>query len=64
MHVTVSSAFQTVCGHLMAGCYTARDEKGDMHAVSHFTIAIAKVSGVILKATWDKTGHYHELVPA
>ncbi|OCK53829.1 DUF296 domain-containing protein, partial [Bradyrhizobium sp. LMTR 3] len=65
VHVTVTSASQTVCGHLLEGSYTGRDEKNIVNASrSHFTVAIAKVSGVILKATWDKTGYYHELVVA
>ncbi|PJG50351.1 hypothetical protein CVM73_36845 [Bradyrhizobium forestalis] len=70
VHITVSSASQTVCGHLMEGSLlhgipkevdpiTRRGEVPE-----HFTVAIAKVSGVVLRATWDKTGYYHELVPA
>ncbi|PJG50352.1 hypothetical protein CVM73_36850 [Bradyrhizobium forestalis] len=54
-----------VCGHLLMGSPTGLvnwDGKADVP--SHFTVAIAKVSGVILRATWDKNGYYHELIPA
>ncbi|OSJ05651.1 PCC domain-containing protein [Bradyrhizobium canariense] len=55
VHLTVTNASQTVCGHLMEGSYVG---------TGYFTVAIAKVSGVILRATFDKSGYYHELVPA
>lgn len=62
---TVSNAWETVCGHLLEGSHTGTDKNNTVHAgLSHFTVAIAKVSGVVLRATKDKTGYYHELVPA
>lgn len=62
-HITVSSATQTICGHLLEGspiCYRAPGGPD----VGYFTVAIAKVSGALLKATWDQSGYYHNLVPA
>lgn len=66
VHITSSSASQTVCGHLLEGSCTSSSAKheGEVHCVSHFSVAIAKVSGVVLRATWDKTGFYHNIVPA
>ncbi|MGY2843528.1 hypothetical protein ACVIWU_006594 [Bradyrhizobium sp. USDA 4509] len=65
VHITVTSPSQTVCGHLLEGSPVsqyANYGKDDMP--SDFTVAIAKVSGVVLKATLDKSGFYHELVAA
>ena len=43
VHMTVSSESETICGHLMPGSPVwAR------HAVSHFTIMVARFSGVAL----------------
>lgn len=54
-----------VCGHLLQGSMTGSvNWDGGTSVPSHFTVAIAKVSGVVLRAVWDKTGYYHELVPA
>jgi predicted DNA-binding protein with PD1-like motif len=65
VHITVSSSTQTVCGHLLEGSYTGRDDKNIVNASrSHFTVAIGKVSGAILRATWDETGYFHDLVQA
>ncbi|MCK1641363.1 DNA-binding protein [Bradyrhizobium sp. 157] len=64
VHITVSSASETVCGHLMEGSPISKNTwNGEAKVPSHFTVAIAKVSGVILRATWDKAGYYHDLVP-
>lgn len=64
-HITVSSASQTVCGHLMEGSLISKNTwNGEAKLPSHFSVAIAKVSGVILRATWDKEGYYHDIVPA
>ncbi|UPJ79244.1 DNA-binding protein [Bradyrhizobium sp. 183] len=65
VHITVSSASQTVCGHLMEGSpidSLTHDGKADVP--THFTVAIAKASGIILRAVFDKKGYYHELVRA
>lgn len=65
VHITVSSASETVCGHLMEGSPISKNTwDGKADVPSHFTVAIAKVSGVILRATWDKSGYYHDLVSA
>lgn len=54
-----------VCGHLLQGSYTGTvNWNGTATVPSHFSVAIAKVSGVVLRAVYDKTGYYHELVPA
>ncbi|QQN65409.1 DUF296 domain-containing protein [Bradyrhizobium diazoefficiens] len=59
VHITASSSSQTICGHLLEGSHVTSQ---------YFTVAIAKVSGVVLRATWDNrdypAGYYHELVPA
>lgn len=67
VHVVASSSSQTVCGHLLEGSRTSSSEKhegDDIHPISHFSVAIAKVSGVILRATFDRTGFYHDIAPA
>ncbi|MGY2932998.1 putative DNA-binding protein with PD1-like motif [Bradyrhizobium sp. GM6.1] len=65
VHIVVSSASQTVCGHLMEGSPICRNTwNGEAKAPSHFSVAIAKVSGAVLRATYDKTGFYHDIVPA
>ena len=48
-HCVASNADYTVCGHLMPGTRVA---SGDP-ASSHFTVIIAKISGVELQATID-----------
>lgn len=59
IHITGSSPTRTICGHLL---------EGSIIATQYFEVVIAKVSGVVLKATWDKgrypDAYYHELVPA
>lgn len=63
VHIVVSSASQTVCGHLMEGSQICRNTwNGKAKAPSHFSVAIAKVAGVILRATYDRTGYYHDIV--
>ncbi|UQR61497.1 hypothetical protein LRP30_32400 [Bradyrhizobium sp. C-145] len=65
VHITVSSSSQTVCGHLMEG--SPIDEivyNGRNDLPSHFSVAIAKVSGVILRATVEENAYYHDIVPA
>ncbi|MCK1758977.1 DNA-binding protein [Bradyrhizobium sp. 137] len=65
VHITVSSASQTVCGHLMEGSLlNLTNHNGKADVPSHFTVAIAKVSEVILRATFDKSGYYHDLIRA
>ena len=61
-HCTASNKDTTVCGHLMPGTKVA---SGDPTKPSHFTVIIAKVSGVQLQATIDdKVGFYQDLVRA
>lgn len=68
INITATSVYETVCGHLLQGSlvgavnYDRSGEKGDLP--SHFTLAIAKVSGVILRGTYGNDGFYHDLVPA
>lgn len=62
-YITVTGISGTVCGHLLQGSPIGGVHwDGGTDVPSHFTVAIAKVSGVILRATYDKTGYYHELI--
>ncbi|MGY4408200.1 PCC domain-containing protein [Bradyrhizobium sp. USDA 3315] len=71
VHIVVSSNSETVCGHLLEGSYLSPvppPEKVDKITgrgvvPEHFTVAIAKVSGVTLRMVADKQGVYHDLVP-
>lgn len=59
-HCVASNKDYTVCGHLMPGTKVA---SGDPTKPSHFSVVIAKVSGVELQATFDsKIGFYQNLV--
>jgi len=59
-HCTASNKDYTICGHLMPGTKVA---SGDPSKPSHFTVIIAKVSGVELQATIDsEIGFYQNLV--
>ena len=59
-HCVASNADYTVCGHLMPGTKVA---SGDPSKPSHFTVIIAKISGVELQATIDhQIGFYQNLV--
>ena len=59
-HCVASNKDYTVCGHLMPGTKVA---SGDPAKPSHFTVIIAKVSGVELQATLDhKIGFYQNVV--
>lgn len=61
-HCVASNKDYTVCGHLMPGTKVA---SGDPKKPSHFTVIIAKVSGVELQATYDsEIGFYQELAEA
>ena len=65
VHITLTSAHETICGHLMEGT-TVRSN----HGVSHFTIMVAEVDGAALTMKVDSgaeqqykgRGVYHELV--
>ncbi|MFH1169705.1 MAG: PPC domain-containing DNA-binding protein [Chloroflexota bacterium] len=63
VHLTVTSAEQTVCGHLMDGC-TIRSN----FPASHFTIVLGRVEGALIKMLGepgDTPGSFiigHELV--
>ncbi|MGY2843529.1 putative DNA-binding protein with PD1-like motif [Bradyrhizobium sp. USDA 4509] len=67
INVVGTNAAETVCGHLMEGCpsYSPAEDhpEWDPDVPTHFTIVIAKVSGPLLRATLDRKGFYHELVP-
>ena len=61
-HCVASNKDYTVCGHLMPGTKVA---SGDPKKPSHFTVVIAKTSGVELQATYDhEIGFYQDLVDA
>ncbi|WP_247464889.1 DUF296 domain-containing protein, partial [Bradyrhizobium sp. 137] len=65
INITVTNTYETICGHLLQGSLVGTvNHEGKAHVPSHFTVAIAKVSGVILRATYNKSGFYHDLVPA
>jgi predicted DNA-binding protein with PD1-like motif len=64
VHMVVTSADQTICGHLMPGTFVRSHLD-----VSHFTIVLAKAEGVSLKAAFQATEDgkgriYHDLQPA
>jgi predicted DNA-binding protein with PD1-like motif len=44
VHLTVTSAKETICGHLLDGC-TVRSN----YPVSHFTIILGRIEGAVLK---------------
>ncbi len=44
LHLTVTSAKETICGHLMDGCPVR-----SRHPVSHFTVAIGRIEGAMVK---------------
>lgn len=62
VHLTVTTATKTLCGHLMEGCRVRSN-----HPVSHFTIMIAPIEQAELKLTIDgspesgRRGVYHVL---
>lgn len=59
-HCVATNKDCTVCGHLMPGTTVA---SGDPSKPSHFTVIIAKVSGVELQATIDQDiGFYQNVV--
>lgn len=59
-HCVATNKDYTVCGHLMPGTKVA---SGDPTKPSHFTVIIAKISGVELQATIDhEIGFYQNLV--
>lgn len=65
VHITVSSSSQTVCGHLMEGSpidEVVHNRRNDVP--THFSVAIAKVSGLVMRATFEKNAYYHDIVPA
>lgn len=58
-HCVATNKDYTVCGHLMPGTRVA---SGDLSKPSHFTVVIAKVSGVELDAVIDdKIGFYQDV---
>lgn len=63
IHVVVTSANETICGHVVEGCPV-----WSKHAISHFTIMIAPLEGVALKLAMDMAAQkigapsiYHDL---
>lgn len=57
-HCTATNKDYTACGHLMPGT-TIEVVGTDSKAPSHFTVVIAKVSGVVLENKVDELGGYH-----
>ena len=60
IHLVVTSARETVCGHLMEGC-PVRSRNPNF---THFTIVIARTEGVQLRMVTDEKGFgrpYHDL---
>jgi predicted DNA-binding protein with PD1-like motif len=64
VHLTVTSASTTLCGHLMEGCIVR-----SRHSSSHFTIMVAEIEAAALEMRLDENlesggkgfGVYHEL---
>jgi predicted DNA-binding protein with PD1-like motif len=64
VHLTMTSATETICGHAMPGCLIRSH-----HPVSHFSIIIAELEGVGLELAFDPEvnargngwGVYHRL---
>ncbi|MBI2907315.1 MAG: DNA-binding protein [Chloroflexi bacterium] len=63
VHIVVTSAEETICGHLMEGCRV-----WSKHPISHFTIALAPLEGIALTLAMDMEAHeagrsgiHHEL---
>lgn len=64
VHMVMTSADGTICGHLMPGTFVRSHLE-----VSHFTIVLGKAAGVSLTAAFKKTADgkgriYHDLKPA
>ena len=65
VHLTITTATETICGHVMPGCRVRSN-----HPISHFTVMIAPIEDTELRLTIDGTpedGHrgvYHELYTA
>jgi predicted DNA-binding protein with PD1-like motif len=64
VHMVVTSADETICGHLMPGTFVRSHLE-----VSHFTIVLAKAEGVELAAAFQQTADgkgriYHDLQTA
>ena len=61
--VATNGKYETVCGHLLRGTHVYVTPDSGLEGVpSHFTVVIAKVSGVELKVVSDESGYYHTLV--
>lgn len=60
-HVTCTNNSRTITGHLMPGSTIESLMQGST-TPSHFTLVIAKVSGVKLINKYDKNGYYHDIV--
>src|SRR5436189_191475 len=63
--LTGTNAEATACGHLLEGSMIL----GGDGSPSHFTVVIAKVTGLKLRAVWEETeekgtAFWHELTPA
>jgi predicted DNA-binding protein with PD1-like motif len=57
VHLVVTNAEETICGHLLEGCLVRSP-----HPTSHFTFVIAKAKGVLLRNVADEIGSFHDLM--
>jgi hypothetical protein len=67
INITASNVSETACGHLLQGSLVGgvnydRSGMRDDALPSHFTVAIAKVSGAIVRAHFSEQGFYHDLI--
>jgi predicted DNA-binding protein with PD1-like motif len=44
VHLVVTSAKETICGHLLDGCLVRAN-----HPISHFTVVLARIEGAMVK---------------
>ena len=58
-HMTATNSSVTALGHLMPGTIVANMSLGQS-VPSHFTLVIAKVTGLTLINRFSKEGYYHE----
>lgn len=59
-HCVATNKDYTACGHLMPGTYVeVAKGSGVENCPAHFTVIIAKVSGVVLENITDEIGGYH-----
>jgi predicted DNA-binding protein with PD1-like motif len=60
-HCTATNRDYTACGHLMPGSFVEVVGSGSPDVPSHFTVVLAKVSGIDFVNRVDALGNYHEI---